>query len=957
MPLFIGYLLVFFFFCGATYAQVPLSTALSLAPPPTDGSMVYLANVFGTVEGVIASSGSQIFGHLMGVFNLIVLALGSIVIMYTLVVGTLNTAHEGEFLGKHWSSIWLPVRATVGMTLLVPKTSGFCLMQVLVMWVVVQGVGAADKVWNEALDYLNMGGRLIATQSSSDTMGGESHHKVIVTNPAYNGAAVILTGQVCAYMLQKQLEKERENYLALANPSDGSDPQGPCAPTAVKTSYMKDFCDNPVPDFLSSFNAVNFMSKNKDQNPWKMPIPYLDETTLAPFYGSLNGYCGSLQWSNMKATSESAQKNLNLTDNQADSINMSRGIATQQMIDFLQPVARAMVDNNPVINKNLSSGATAVAFSQYGVALNNSGVVCNQLGGCYTWGAVPGNNNYSILFAGSEFYNAIKAYDGVMQPMLELGKSGKQTDAKKFIQEAKQRGWIYAGGYFFDLIRLSGDPQQSTKQDNASDLDKSTMTSLSLCGDTKDNVSTLCQTFGSTTANTFIDNMSNLISGIKLSTSNEAPICSGGLNYNFSATSSSSGYVTVNGANQGENYNFQTLGCSSTTLGYIGNTYFLSIPGEPDYTINRLTLPLFQPFTFKMPSFNKPHTKHCRGFFCVSMIIQAITSVFTMIYSFINQVLYNAVMLFISTFITVMFNFVFDAFSNALNQLRDMSLNPIVNIANIGAAFIQTASSLGVQVMIGGFQAALVPFVGTLMFLVFLLGLPFISVWMSYFYAAGFVCAYYVPLYPYMLFLFGSIAWLMAVIESMVAAPIVALGIMSPEGEGILGKSETGMMILVNVFLRPSMMIVGFIMGTVLTYVAVWMLNFQFDVVARYLVDYDPKNSVAGKAGINFEQDYFAQIFGFGTYIAVYVGLYTTVVQKSFGLIFQLPDKVLRWISSQQESFGQEVQHWSDESKQKLEQASGQAERSVSGTAASIKESLGGSKGNEEGTKGSIKGG
>ena len=126
-------------FALPTYAQMmPLTNALSFAPPPSDNSVMFLGQIFGIVDGVLSGTGSQIFGKMMGVFNAAVLALGSIVLMYTLLIGTMNTAHEGEFLGKKWSSIWLPARCSIGMSLLVPKASGYCIMQVFIMWIVIK---------------------------------------------------------------------------------------------------------------------------------------------------------------------------------------------------------------------------------------------------------------------------------------------------------------------------------------------------------------------------------------------------------------------------------------------------------------------------------------------------------------------------------------------------------------------------------------------------------------------------------------------------------------------------------------------------------------------------------------------------------------------------------------------------------------------------------------------------
>jgi defect-in-organelle-trafficking protein DotA len=77
-------------------------SSLNFTPPSTDYSVIFLGNLFGVVDGVLHGTGSQIMGAMFGVFNAAVLALGGIVVMYTLIVGTMNTAHEGQMLGQKW---------------------------------------------------------------------------------------------------------------------------------------------------------------------------------------------------------------------------------------------------------------------------------------------------------------------------------------------------------------------------------------------------------------------------------------------------------------------------------------------------------------------------------------------------------------------------------------------------------------------------------------------------------------------------------------------------------------------------------------------------------------------------------------------------------------------------------------------------------------------------------------
>lgn len=931
MPFIIGYFFLIFFCSTNLYAQVPLSTALSLAPPPSDLSLVYLSIIFGTIEGVISSSGSQIFGHMMSVLNLSVMALGSIVIMYTLIVGTLNTAHEGEFLGKHWSSIWLPVRATVGMTLLVPKTSGYCLMQVLVMWVVVQGVGAADKLWASALDYLSMGGSIVKNELDSGKVIADDG----TSNPAYNGSAVILAGQVCAYSLQKQLESLRTDYLNQANPSDGSDPTGPCSSGyqvgSLDKTLLEQFCNNSVPDFLSDMNAINVTSKEKTAETWEMPIPYFADNATPDVYKNLSGYCGTVLWKNIQTQSNSninkATNNLNLNDAQVDSIVYARSIGIQQMIEFLSPVARGMVDNDPQINKNLSSGdgASPSAFSQFGVTLNDNGDVCKSRDSCQNWGAVP-NSSASVLLAGTEMFNSINAYQGVMQPVLKLLANPNNSDAD-FITRAKKDGWFFAGGYYFDMIVLSGSPNNGgIKVDSQSGLDDSKFypSGSSTC---PGNV--LCSFLPADDAKDILDKTNNLIEGTAPNQST-GDICTVGLSYRFSKFYvPSKGYVDA----AKNDSSFGDIHCSSTTIGYIGNSYFLVTPGAVNASAPLFKMPAIQFFNFKSPHTKgiscKPKIKIIFFTICMGWLFNGFIETVMVGISFILEALMVMVKAMFTLIIYPLLYYFFFQLKNSFLYLTEMSHNPIVNLANMGSSLIETAGNIFLGMWSLSFVIILNPVMGGWLLVFLGLVMPLVLSWVGYFFTIGFFCAYYVPIYPFMIFTFGSIAWLMAVVEAIVAAPIVALGVMSPEGEGILGKSETGMMILVNVFLRPSMMIIGYVVAIMMTYVSVWIVNYQFDHVAGFIINPHGTHEAAVNAGINFDSALFTQIFGYSAYLGIYVSMYITVVQKSFTMIFSLPDKILRWIGAQQEAFGQEIQHWAEESKQKVEQLGQQAEKGL----------------------------
>src|SRR5438477_2947070 len=100
-------------------------------PAAADKSMEYLYALFGDMGGLIGGKETTIalFGEMFRVFNTIALAIGTLIVVYTTIVGVLKTASEGEFLGKQWNSLWIPLRMVLGIAALVPTTSGYSGLQ------------------------------------------------------------------------------------------------------------------------------------------------------------------------------------------------------------------------------------------------------------------------------------------------------------------------------------------------------------------------------------------------------------------------------------------------------------------------------------------------------------------------------------------------------------------------------------------------------------------------------------------------------------------------------------------------------------------------------------------------------------------------------------------------------------------------------------------------------------
>lgn len=158
---------------------------------------------------------------------------------------------------------------------------------------------------------------------------------------------------------------------------------------------------------------------------------------------------------------------------------------------------------------------------------------------------------------------------------------------------------------------------------------------------------------------------------------------------------------------------------------------------------------------------------------------------------------------------------------------------------------------------------------------------PVLTFILALLWGAGILIGLYLPLVPYLVFSFTAFGWFMAVVEAIVAAPVVALGLASPGG-ATLGKASSAVLILTNVFLRPSLMVIGLVIAIFLLKATINMVNFSF-----------AKTLEASVASIG--------LFGCVAIICLYGGIVITIVHECFSLIYILPDKIIRWIGGQAE--------------------------------------------------------
>lgn len=172
-----------------------------------DASVGVLKAVFGPVidslavgsdpQGVTASS--NVLASMFVQYNSGLLILASLFVSYIAIVGVANTANEGEALGKAWSSLWTPLRIVFGGGVLLPASSGYSFIQIIVLMIGLWGVGLSNTVFKAGVENGIINGSL---SSVSSQLGFGSGAKPNPNYPLYDirqfGQAY-LASSWCAY--------------------------------------------------------------------------------------------------------------------------------------------------------------------------------------------------------------------------------------------------------------------------------------------------------------------------------------------------------------------------------------------------------------------------------------------------------------------------------------------------------------------------------------------------------------------------------------------------------------------------------------------------------------------------------------------------------------------------------------------------------------------------------------
>lgn len=259
--------------------------------------------------------------------------------------------------------------------------------------------------------------------------------------------------------------------------------------------------------------------------------------------------------------------------------------------------------------------------------------------------------------------------------------------------------------------------------------------------------------------------------------------------------------------------------------------------------------------------------------------------------------------------------------------------------------------------------------------------MPLLIAVTGFLFTAGAMLTFYVPLYPYFLFLFGVVGWVLSVAEAMVASPLVAFGMTHPEGHDFMGRVEQSLMLALSVFLRPALMIVGFLLGILMMYVATGFLN---TVLGRVFVSAFRPDSLGKMGGFSgnaidglwtsmtgsvftnvqgqFTGNDIADAICVPIILVLYAVLILEVTNQCFSAIHFIPDMVMRWIGApvqgdQSAQHAQAIKGVMSSASQQGSQTLGNVSDGIAKGAGGMARSLGGSGGGGGGGQGGGEGG
>lgn len=151
-----------------------------------------------------------------------------------------------------------------------------------------------------------------------------------------------------------------------------------------------------------------------------------------------------------------------------------------------------------------------------------------------------------------------------------------------------------------------------------------------------------------------------------------------------------------------------------------------------------------------------------------------------------------------------------------------------------------------------------------------------------------------IPLTPVLYILGSIIAWVTSVVEAVIVAPFWAV-MHIVHGDDMLGSGEKGYKLLLNILLKPVMIVVGVIASFSL------IMIFTSFIASNY-------GAMMEDMAMTSNTGALTKFFYMIASIYIITILNFTIMMSIFKLIFQLPDRIMQWITNSENTLGGSAQ-------------------------------------------------
>lgn len=686
-----------------------------------DLSVNFLTQIFGHVPGVLYGMNFQLVAKLAEIFNAGLVSVMGALFAYTTLKVTLHAAGEGEMMAGKGKTLGMAViRSVAGLSLAIPAGSGYSAIQIVVVWLAMQGIGFANMAWSGVVDYIYQGGVLYEQNDERD----DAQQLV----PIGGQFANLLQSEACVFKLQsmytaQQTQQAQTNAELAANSSS----EMTVTPTTTSSASMV-FGYGLNRDGVS----YNFGTQNKNYNP--------DQPNTGNPY---NAECGSFNMEKLVKSGANGPE------------------AAQSLVDYMVPAAKQLAAYDP--------------------AKPNTGLV-DYLGGTIS----IATTNYTQLIA----------------PARKNAGTESVQKAREALNYSKYQGWLTAGAYYLTMGKISKAGRQALEgfkptsvahgfnggsftypgntQAGAAAFDVNSMSEADkkAVGDTLRMVLATPDAKGNPYESFTTDvvySYSSYLRAFEDQAGVHASYIDTAATQNANNAALSSARYSNSSTNWGA-FNVKNTNALQTGVDRVAAASWTGGPGAGA----QMTI-----LVYKM--------KDLAGSFQKAISPDVLDPILSL-QNFGVQLQKTAIEYFLASFFAV--------FGTVLAS----SLIPSVTVSKAMAASAELPSVLT-------------------------------TIFIGFCFTLGSALGYYLVLILFIVWFTAIISWFGHVFQAVFGAPLVALRMADPEGEGIIGKAGEGITMLFSLCLTPFLLIVGFVVALVVTKQALILFNYMFNILMASTID------------------------------------------------------------------------------------------------------------------------